>query len=138
MSRTTASSQELQKMVDLIISKDKDGEKSLIRQYTVDGVTPLALALCHPQATEKLVDQLKNVHEKQLLVALNTLANPRRFQAIKHKGLEYLTPFVNQLAKCSHATVSNQLFHIICRHNNKDLLERIYKNNVSIYFKVQK
>lgn len=120
------------KMIGLILNNQKDRNVDLVKQCTVEGSTALAFAMCHPQASEALIEKLTFIDEKYLLMALNMLASRRRFNIGNNKQMDYLKSFVDQLASCGNETIK-QIFHIICRYDNKDLLDHFYKKDVSMH-----
>jgi len=138
---TDASQLELETMVGLILNpqQNKSDEEiqnhELVKLCAVEGTTPLAFALCHPNVSEKVVNWLTNIEDKKLILALNMVAGRLVFtQGEKEKKCDYLKPFLRQLVQDKNQTICKQIFHIVCRHNNLYLLKCIFNiYKVSIY-----
>jgi hypothetical protein len=138
---TDASQLELEAMVGLILNpqQNKSDEEiqnhKLVKLCAVEGITPLAFALCHPNVSEKVVNWLTNIEDKKLILALNMVAGRLVFtQGEEENNRDYLEPFLRQLVQDKNQTIRKQIFHIVCRHNNLYLLDRIfYIDKVSIY-----
>jgi hypothetical protein len=85
--------------------------------------------------SEKVVNWLTNIEDKKLILALNMVAGRLVFtQGEEENNRDYLEPFLRQLVQDKNQTIRKQIFHIVCRHNNLYLLDRIfYIDKVSIY-----
>lgn len=128
-----ANDKELNKMVDLILSSVEESERNkFISSATLDNDTPFVRALCHPAVTKELIEKLLNKNDhinlKQLLVAFDMIA---RYRKHINQSFNDLKPLMDRLKKLeqdeNYQLASSQLPHIICRHNNKPLLEWFYQ-----------
>lgn len=131
-------SEQLEKMVDLVLQSNPDksnkdsNKNTLVNQPTVNGDTPLALALCHPHVTKKIVKLLADIEYKALLFALNLVAS--RLHSEQTESWNSLESFLKQLIQNENEKKIKQILHIVCRHDNVYLLEQIFSIlKVSIY-----
>jgi ankyrin repeat protein len=107
-------------------------QSNLALMRTVDNQTPLVLAVCHPEITKDIIQDLlnymrsnsedsfnqtssqPNIYQTQIFMAIEQVARQKRL-----KNYDYLTPV---LEVCNVDTF-NQLFHFPCRYNNVNLLQ---------------
>ena len=126
-------------MVKLILDTAEGikGTNILLGLATLDNQTPLARAVCHPTATKELVELLNKsdqIDDRQLLVAFDMVARNRGNTI---ETLDHLKPLAARLVNYKSQSGLTPLLHIICRHNNKALLEWFYTNIIEVRMKLK-
>lgn len=126
-------------IIDFIIKFEKDLEESdasLVEQVTIEGITPLAFAVCHQQITKQLAILVSDIQNEQLPGLLDFVARhcTKDLLAKNNEVREVLRSFVDRFLENSKTGL--QLFHVICRNNNISLLQLFSEFlQVSFYLK---
>lgn len=122
--------EELTDIVKFIIQSKLDKGKDrifLAQQTTIEGATPLAFALCHPQVTQELATLVSEVRSEQLAAIMDLVAR-RCTGDLLNRNRELLAFFKWFMDRfIQHSNTKSQLFHIICRYDNLSLLELFSK-----------